>query len=366
MEISALKEWHRRTLMPEPYRTVSILPQGTPLSRFITAKALGHGDRYAELMVAERWKDVPQVAATLRVETKAAVPAGSTTDATWAGPLSVHGISQDALTIMRSKPSILGQLEATMQKVPLHIKLARETGAGITGGWVTAGGAIPVQKTDFATIIEEHYKYGVIVPLSEELVTVSSPDAEATVRRTVLGGLAAAIDNQLLLPTVAAVANVNPASITAGSTEITTTGTTAAQIAADLAGMIAAVTTPGPLVWIMKPKTMYRIALVLGSQAAGLPNFLFGIPVIASNNSPPQIVLLDPSQILYSDSGQFDLDVSRHALAQLDSAPTDPPTAATVYQAAWQRNLVFIKAMRWLAWLNPTPTTSASFMTIAY
>ena len=49
-------------------------------------------------------------------------------------------------------------------------------------------------------------------------------------------------------------AGVNPAAVTNGSTEITTTGTTAAQIAADLAGMIAAITTAGPLVWIMKPK----------------------------------------------------------------------------------------------------------------
>ena len=98
-----------------------------------------------------------------------------------------------------------------MQSVPLHVRIARETGTGITGGWVAAGGPIPVQATAFATIVEEHFKYGVIVPLAEELVKVSTPEAEATVRRTVLGGLAAAIDNQLLLPTVAVSAGVNPA-----------------------------------------------------------------------------------------------------------------------------------------------------------
>ena len=193
--------------------------------------------------------------------------------------------------------SILGALESKMQTdSAAHVKLAAETGTGVTGGWVAEGAAVPVQKTAFATIIEEHFKYGVIVPLSEELVKISSPDAEATIRRTVLGGLAAAIDNQFLLPTVAVSAGVNPASITNGATEITTTGTTAAQIAADLAGMLAAVTSPGPLVWIMKPKTMYRIALVLGSQAAGLPNTYSAFPVIASTNSPAQITLLDPAR----------------------------------------------------------------------
>jgi hypothetical protein len=352
-----------------PTRPVSILPAGTALSRYITAKALGGGDRWRELQIAEKWLDTPQVKASLELQTKAAVPAGSTTDSTWAGPLSPFGVAAEAITISRSKPSIVGQLQPQMQNVPLHTRLARETGAGVTGGWVAAGGAIPVQATAFATVIEEHFKYGVIVPLAEELVRVSSPSAEATVRRQVLGpdgGLAAAIDNQFLLPTVAVSAGVNPASITFGSTEITTTGTTAAQIAADLAGMLAAVTTPGPLVWIMKPKTMYRIALVLGSQAAGLPATLFAIPVIASNNSPAQITLLDPSAIIFSDSGEFHLDVSTQATVVLDTAPTDPPTAATVYQSSYQRNLVMVKAMRWLAWLNPSPATTAAFMTVAY
>ena len=63
----------------------------------------------------------------------------------------------------------------------------------------------------------------------------------------------------------------------------------------------------------MKPKTMYRIALVLGSQAAGLPATLFGIPVIASNNAPAQITLLDPSAMIYSDSGNW-FDVRTQAL----------------------------------------------------
>ena len=81
-------------------------------------------------------------------------------------------------------------------------------------------------RRHFATIIEVHYKYGVIVPLSEELVRLSSPSAEATVRRKILGavgGLAPAIDNQLLLPAVAASAGVYPASLTNGSTGVTTT-----------------------------------------------------------------------------------------------------------------------------------------------
>jgi hypothetical protein len=71
-----------------------------------------------------------------------------------------------------------------------RVKIPVETGAGFTGGWVAEGAAIPVQKTAYSTSTEENYKYGVIVPLSEELVTTSDPAALPTINRTVLGGLA--------------------------------------------------------------------------------------------------------------------------------------------------------------------------------
>ena len=351
--------------MPEPYRVVSALPTGTAVARFIATKALGRGDHYAEVMLAEQWPDTPQVAETIRLYGKAAVPAGSTTDATWAGPLAAHGLAQEGITIQRGM-TITGALESKMQTVPLHVKIPIETGTGITGGWVAAGAPIPVQKAAFATSIQEHYKYGVIVPLAEELVKLSTPSATTTVNRAVLGGLGKSIDNQFLLPTVAAVANVNPASITNGATEITSTGSTAAQIAADLAGMLAAITTPaGALTWIMRPMTMYRISLVLGSQAAGLPNTLFGIPVISSINSPAQITLVDASAILYSDSGQLDLDVSTEASFEFNDAPADPTVAATIFQTLFGRNLIAIRALRWLAWLRPT-SGSVVWMTVAY
>ena len=156
-------------------------------------------------------------------------------------PLAPYGVAEEAITIMRGM-SILGALEAKMQSVPLHVKVPVETGAGITGGWVAAGGAIPVQKTAFATIVEEHFKFGVIVPLAEELVNMSDPAAVPTIIRTVLGGLATAIDNQFLTADRRGLGwRQSGQSILNGSTEITTTGTTAAQIAADLAGMLAAV-----------------------------------------------------------------------------------------------------------------------------
>ena len=348
-----------------PHVQVSSLPQGTSFSRLVMALARCKGDPLLARAYAERWVDTPQVSATLAEwRTKAVVPVGTTTDAVWAGPLSPYGIQTEALAILRAQ-SVLGALEPRMVRVPLHVQVAHETGAGVTGGWVGENKPIAVQATAYETIVEALYKYGVIVPLAQELLDYSIPDAEATVRRTVLGGLAKGIDSALLDPTKAAVAGVSPASITNGATAITSSGSTAAQISADLAAMISAIGTPGNgLTWIMRKKTMASIDAALGAMS-GLPATLFGLPVIYSDNSPAQITLVDGQGIIYSDSGQFDVSVSSNATLQLDSAPMSPPDATAVMTSLWQSNSVGVRAMRWLAWRRVEPT-SVAYMVVSY
>ena len=144
--------------------------------------------------------------------------------------------------------------------------------------------------------------------LSNELLQLGNPAAERTVRETMIAGVGAFLDAQFLTNTVTLVANTRPAAITNGATAVTSTGTTAAQMNADLAALLAAVTTPGPLVWIMQPTTAYRIAATIGGTAAvNVPHTLFGIPLVLSANSPAQVTLLDPSQILYSDTGGIEI-----------------------------------------------------------
>jgi hypothetical protein len=51
-----------------------------------------------------------------------------------------------------------------------------------------------------------------------------------------------------------------------------------------------------------------------------------------------------------ADEGGLTIDVSREASVQMDSAPTDPPVAATVVVSLWQLNLIGIKAERFINW----------------
>ena len=80
---------------------------------------------------------------------------------------------------------------------------------------------------------------------------LGNPDAEKTVRDTVIAGVAAYLDGQFLTNTVTLAADLRPAAITNGATAVTSTGTTGAQITADLNSLLAAITTTGTsLVWV--------------------------------------------------------------------------------------------------------------------
>jgi hypothetical protein len=357
----------RREVMRMAVATVpvSMLPKGTAFARFVMALGKSPRSIMGAKAIAERWRDTPQVSATLDAwTTKALVPPGATTDASWAAPISQFGIGAEALTILRGL-SILGQVEPKFVRVPLHTRVAHETGGGITGGWVGQNAPVPVQTTAFESILQELFKFGVIVPLAQELMEFSNPGAEEMVTRTALGGLAKSLDTQLLLPSVTAVAGVNPASITAGATAITSSGSTAAAIANDLNLMVAAITTPGQnLIWTMRRRTAATIAGALGATS-GLPATLYGIPVALGDGSPPQVTLVDGSGVIYSDAGGFDLDVSDETSVQLDTVPANPATAATVFTSAWQTNTVFLKMMRWVSWLR-VEAGAVCYMTVAY
>jgi HK97 family phage major capsid protein len=343
---------------------VSSLPDGTALSRYLMVLGESRGDSHRALLLAEQWPTTPTVKATFDLAIKGAVAPGTTSDATFAGPLAVHGIAAEALQALRGA-SILGALEGRFRRIPFRTTVPREIGnAG--GAWVGESLATPVAATAFDSLSQEAYKASVIVVLSRELLRIGDPDAERTVRQTTVAGVAAVLDSQFLTSTVTLIAGTRPAAVTAGATAITSTGSTAAQMNADLAAMLAAVTTPGPLVFVMRPGTAYRIAATIGGTAAvNVPLSLFGVPLVLSANSPAQITLLDPSQILYSDTGAIDISASEQAAVQLDDAPADPTVSATVLTSLWQANLWGLRVTRWISYLR-TQTSAVSYMTVSY
>jgi HK97 family phage major capsid protein len=356
------------------------VPKGTAFTRFAMAMASAKGDSYQAITRAKSWADsTPEVEkmveATLNWQTKAAVAAGTTTDATWAGPLApTQTAVNEFLELLRPR-TLIGRV-AGFRQVPFNTAVPSQTGGG-TYSWVGQGNAKPVTSAAFATVTVPFAKAAGIIVLTEELVRLSTPSAEATVREEMIAGMGQFLDGQLVDPAVAAVANVNPASITNGAATAAASGATGAAARADLAARVATFTAANiPLdgaVWLMSDSTAFGLGLSL--NALGQPLFpgvgreggsIMGIPIVVSNNVGNRVILVHAPSILFADEGGVNIDVSREASIQMDSVPTNPSDATTVLVSLWQRNLVGLRAERMITWIRARTAAVTYISAAAY
>jgi hypothetical protein len=167
------------------------------------------------------------------------------------------------------------------------------------------------------------------------------------------------------------------ASLTNGAQPITSTGSTAAQIVADLSSMLAVIESPGDtLRWVMRPLTLAYINAKLAG--VGYPTergYLLGIPVVAGSTSPHQIALIDAENIAFSTDESITLDVSTEASIEMDSAPSEIGVSGTGAQQAslYQLGLVAIRADFAAYWQNihystgsPTVPAGAAYCVVSY
>ena len=365
------------TKAAETVRTVASvkgtnLPKGTAFTRYSMALMAGKGNLMQSAEIAKRWDDTPQVETVL----KAAVAAGTTTDTNWAKPLVEYSNMASEFAELLRPATILGRIDG-LRRVPFNIKVPRQTG-GASASWVGEGAPKPVSSLAFDSITLGHTKVAGIVVMTEELVRFSNPAAEDIVRRDLVETIGGLIDKDFVDPGKAAVEGVSPASITNGVTPVVASGTTADHLRADvqalMAKFIAANMSLSGAVWIMTETQALAIAMLLNplgqpefpglSINGGTAGTFFGIPVILSENisaqdevtGPPaipagsRIILAKASEIMLADDGQVMLDASNQASLQMDSAPTNPPTATTVMVSLWQMNMVGIRAERFINW----------------
>jgi len=353
------------------------VPKGTAFARMCMAMAAGHGDSYLTLQYAKQWKDsTPEVEPMIEHmwHTKAAVAAGLTTDATWAGPLVVTQPLNEFLEMLRPK-TLIGRIPG-FRSVPFNVSIPTQTTGG-TYGWVGQNKPKPVTKADYATVTVPFAKAAGIIVISEELARLSTPSAEALVRDEMINGMARFLDLQLTDPAVAVAANVSPASITNGATTAASAGVTAAFAKADVVGRIGVLTALGyPLdecVWLMSDSNAFGLSVSL--NGLGNPLFpgmtaqggtLYGMPVIVSNTMSTRVVLVHAPSIFVADEGGVRIDVSREASVQMDSAPTDTVDATTVYVSLWQRNLIGLKAERLITWIKARSTAVTYLTAVAW
>jgi hypothetical protein len=322
-------------------RPVSSLPPGVPFVRFL--KGLKYGPEFAE-----QFRDSPQVAHALELRTKAAIGGMVSDDAP---DLAQLGIYDPATALLLAGVSAFEAASSRMRRLPFNVSVPRETTAGTGGGWVLEGAALPVVSYGFDLLKFSPARLGSLFVASDELLR--APQAEAVLLAAALGAQGRAESAAFLDPTVAAVGNA-PASITFGAPAITAT----ASMSADLASMLAAITTSGRgLTWLARLTDLAAIGAALGAAAPDLPRTLLGVPVIVTPNAPAgQVTLADLSEVAYA-AAPLEADLSDQATIEMESAPTNaisagspaapvPTNAISLYQT----NSVGYKLSRFLNW----------------
>lgn len=342
----------------------SNVPKGIAFARYAIAKMVSARELVPAADVAKaRWPDMPELQEVL----KSAVAAGSST--TMSDLVIPQVMASEFVEFLWPK-TIIGRIPG-LRRVPFNIKVQRQTSVSSVN-WVGEGKPKPVSKGAFDTVTLGYFKIAGIVGLTDEIVRFASPSSEAMVRDELANAVIKLMDKDFLDPEKAAVANVSPASLTNGVSAISSTGTTYAYFVADFASVMAnfdaAEIDTGDLVVVTRSRQARALGLMLNSL--GQPLFpglgasggqMLGLPVITSTNvdytedSPQEgdnIIFIKPGDVLLADDGQVTIDVSREASVQMDDSPDDPATASTVMVSAFQQNLVFVRAERYINWLK--------------
>ncbi len=332
--------------------------KGLTAIRFVRALAIADGDPVTALAFAERqnWSDRHRIVTAI----KALVDAVDTD----AAAALIAPVGMDFAEFLRPL-TIVGRLEG-MRRVPFQTRLVGMT-AGAVAHWV---GEVAPKPATFAALAGQETRLDSRKVVAFYLATVELMRASAPVgERLLLGQLgraaAQAVDVAFLDPANSGDDSMPPA-VTNGAEVHASTGSTLAQIDADLALLVGSLNDAGSSLeyatWIMHPRTALYLARLRGTGGAlahpGMTAHggeLLGLPALTSANvkigattgEPTTIALVDADGILLADDNEATLTVARHASVQADD---DPQAGAQAMISLWQQNLVGLRAERFINW----------------
>ena len=340
--------------------------KGLAIAQLVRLQYQSGGNAFAMAQIAESQKGAidPRV-----VEyAKASVPAATTTNPTWAGNLITQGgLIGDFVEYLRPK-TIVGRIPG-LRSVPFNVPLVGQTSGG-QGYWVGENRAKPLTQWSYGTNILQPLKVANIAVITEELLKRASVAADNMIRDELVRALQERLDTDFVDPAKAAVAGVSPASITNGVTGIASSGNDAAAIRADIAalmaGFLAANNIPSTGVYLMRTDTALMLSMMqnpLGQSefpGIGMDGGTFmGLPALVSDYVPVgTVILANASDIYFADEGGFDLAMSREASLEMADNPTHKsgtPTGAANMVSMFQTNSVAFRCERHLNWAKRRP-----------
>lgn len=343
-------------------------PSGIGFARFAICKVRSFLDHVPAIELAKAYYPSDQELHTA-LTTKAAVPAGTTTETTWASPLVyATNLQSEFLEYLRPM-TLIGKIPG-FRRVPFNVRFNTQVSGG-NGYWVGQGKGKPLTTFGFTASTLGYTKVAAIAVITEELARFSSPSAETLVRDSLAAAIIARIDTDLVDPAHAAVSNVSPASLTNGLVAMTSAGTSADNARTDVGKILKTYLDTNQnvasLVFVM-PNTL-AMALSLMRNSLGGREFpdlgvnggtLEGVPVITSQYAANSsgggnlVIAINAGDIFLADDGQVTLDASREASLEMKDVTTIDATAGTGAQlvSMFQTNSIALRAERYINWVK--------------
>ncbi len=332
-------------------------PPGLGFARYVMSIAASGGNKIIAEEYARRTFG-PDRGEETALMLRSAVEPGTTQDADWAAPLVKINYLNEFLELLRPA-TIIGRVPG-LRRVPFNISMPTQTAGGVYS-WVGEAAAKPVGDMKFDTVTLGLAVAAGIIVITKQLARSSAPSAQEAVRDELIAGMARYLDQQFIDPSVSEQSNVSPASITYNVAGTPSAGATLDDVRTDFTNLMAPFVTSGlglgGVVLLMNEGEAFALSMLtneFGGRAfpdlAPTGGTIFNLPVVTSNTIVDQIIAAHTPSILFADDGQTEIDVSEQASLQMETAPDDPADGNTVYVSLWQRNLIALRAERWINW----------------
>lgn len=289
---------------------------------------------------------------------RATVGAGDTATPSWAGEL-VEAEAQGFIDMLRPKTvygSIPGSTSFSLTGTDT-IRVPRQTG-GVSGGWMTEGGAIPVKAASFDSVLLQPHKLGVISVVTNELLMRSDPKIDRILRDSMVRDAATVLDQTFLSDvagTGGAPSGILHTSNAAAPLTPSNTGNAVDDALADLHNILSAAYTANVGMmngtWLMHDAT--RLKLQQLRSATGAFYFadelatgkLMGYPVVTSTSvDQSDVIMIDGDTLLTATGMMPQISLSSEASVHMDDAPSsDIGGATTVVQSFFQSDMTGIR-----------------------
>ena len=297
--------------------------------------ALG-GDAYSAHEIAERKGASQRVLSVL----KAAIAAGTTSDATFAASIVGHAELSGAFLDSLAGRSVFDSLVGSMVPAPLRERIAVVSSA-IYGDELSEDAATPVSDFSVDGAGMQPKKVQALVVLTRELLK-GSAQAQRLLEHELKKAVAKATDRVFI--EVA----------TDGLSPLSATGSDALAARADLSTLLLSIagSDSATYAFVMNPALAKRVAGIsttIGSAAFPemTPNGgrLVGVSAYTSDAiAADEVLALDASQFC-ADPGLIAVESASHASISMSDSPSG---SAAPLVSLWQTGAVGLRATRWL------------------